>query len=138
MPFRNGAISYARFKVVGDTPNAPTAEMIESMRSCVVQPPSVGVPPETQAGFCAGRHVYDVDFEPDVMSFGPCLLFGMRLDTNRVPAELKKAYRAIAEQAAVVDSPTGMLTGSKRKPRRKKPMNSADGNSPKDDTASAG
>ena len=85
------------------------------MESCVVQPPSVGAPPETQAGFCAGRHVFDLQFDAETMSFGPSLLMGMRIDTNRVPAELKKAYRAIAEQAAAAESPTGYLNRAEKR-----------------------
>ena len=114
MPFRNGSISYARFRVIGDAPTAVDDALFDRLAEHTVQPPSVGAPPETQAGWCAGRHVFDASFDADTMLFGEHLLPGMRIDTNRVSAELRRAYRAMAESAFALNSPTGVLSRSER------------------------
>lgn len=98
MPFRSGSASYARHRVIGG-PAAVTAELLETLAEHVVRPASVGTPPEVQAGWTAGRHVFDQDFVPEVVVFGETLLIGMRVDVCRVPAELRRAYRALAEAA---------------------------------------
>lgn len=95
MPFRRNAVSYARFHVEGG-PAAVAAEVIEALQGHVLTPPSVGAPPEIQAGWVAGRHVFDEDFHPEAILFGDQVLFGMRLDRNRVPAEIRRAYFAMA------------------------------------------
>ncbi len=107
MPFRRNAVSYARFRVEGG-PDVVTSELAESLAGNVLRPPPVGAPPELQAGWVAGRHVFDEDFHPEAILFGDHLLFGMRLDRNRVPAEIRRAYFAMAaaekrDASALVD-----------------------------------
>lgn len=114
MPFRSGSVAYARFRLVGDVPTEANEALFDTLAAHTVQPPTIGAPPETIAGWCAGRHVFDVSFDADTMLFGRHLLLGMRLDTNRVPGELKRAYRAMAESAFTLNSPTGVLSRSER------------------------
>ncbi|MHC4948621.1 MAG: hypothetical protein ACYTG1_10200 [Planctomycetota bacterium] len=99
MGFRSGSVSYARFEVVGDAPASVGSDLIDALAGHVLVPPSVGAPPEVQAGWCAGQHVFDSTFDAHTVAFGERLLFGMRIDTNRVPAEIRRAHRAVAEAA---------------------------------------
>lgn len=114
MPFRHGSISFARFRLAGDVPTAADDALFDRLAEHTVQPPSVGAPPELQAGWCAGRHVFDASFDADTMLFGEHLLPGVRIDTNKVPAEIRKAYRAMAESAYAMNSPTGVLSRSEK------------------------
>jgi hypothetical protein len=98
MPFRSGSVGYARFEVVGRTPPTVVDEaLFARLREHLVQPPSVGEPKEVASGFCTGRHVFDGEFTYDACGFGGSLLAAMRLDTAKVPAEIKRAYRTMAE-----------------------------------------
>jgi hypothetical protein len=49
------------------------------------------------------------------VAFGETLLLGLRIDTNRLPAEIRRAYRAMAESARAAASETGLV--SKREKR---------------------
>ena len=117
MPFHSGSIAYARFAVRGG-PTAVTNEVLDELAANVLTPPAIGAPPETQAGWVAGRHVFDTSFDPEAVVFGETLLFGMRIDTNRVPAELRRAYFAMAQQAMAAASPTGIVSGREKKAAR--------------------
>jgi hypothetical protein len=108
MPFHQGSVSYARFRVVGG-PDEPSHDLLESMADHVLRPSSVGEPPEIESGWTAGRHLLDHDFGSDQVLFGDALLFGLRIDVNRVPGELRRAYRVMAEQARAGASPTGRI-----------------------------
>jgi len=108
MPFHQGSVSYARFRVVGG-PDEPSHDLLESMADHVLRPSSVGEPPEIESGWTAGRHLLDHDFASDQVLFGGALLFGLRIDVNRVPGELRRAYRVMAEQARAGMSPTGRI-----------------------------
>ncbi len=114
MPFRSGSVSYARLRV-SSGPTEVTTALLEMLAEHTMRPPSVGAPPELQHGWVAGRHVYDDQFDPEVVAFGDTLLFGMREDVCRVPGEVRRAYRAMAEQARSAASPTGFLNRSEKR-----------------------
>lgn len=107
MPFRSGSVSYARFQVSGASTAAPSTvdeALLEQLAEHVARAPEVGVPPEVHAGWCAGRHVLDEGFDWETCGFGSSLLAGIRIDVNRVPAELRRAYVAMAEGEHVARS----------------------------------
>ena len=88
-------MSFARFRVSGG-PKAISERVLEDLRDHAIAAPGVGAPPEVQAGWVAGRHVLDTELDADAVVFGDQLVFGLRVDTNRLPAELRRAYRAMA------------------------------------------
>jgi len=115
MPFRSGSVSYRRFRVSSDVQRGVDDALLGELAANVLTPPSVGAPPELQAGFVAGRHVLDESFERGVCAYEHLLLAGVRIDVNRMPSELRRAYRAIEESARAAASPTGFLSrGEKR------------------------
>ncbi|MBT8484370.1 MAG: hypothetical protein KJO43_02250 [Phycisphaerae bacterium] len=97
MPFRQGVIAYARFRV-HDGPRVVDSALLDALEEHALRPASVGTPPELQAGWTAGRHVYDTTYDAETIVFGERLLFGLRLDTNRVPASIRQAYVAMAQE----------------------------------------
>ncbi|MFG0252017.1 MAG: hypothetical protein ACF8NJ_03995, partial [Phycisphaerales bacterium JB038] len=109
MPFRSGSVSYARFKTIGDAPKAATQEVLDALADNVISESAL-LAVETQFGWTTGVHLYDTNFDRDTVVVGPCLLLAMRLDTNKVPAEIKRAYRAMAESARAQDSVTGFIS----------------------------
>ncbi|MCP3905375.1 MAG: hypothetical protein GY715_17240 [Planctomycetes bacterium] len=98
MPFRTGTVAFARFRVSGG-PHALTPSVLESLAAGVMAESGVGSPPEVQAGWISGRHVFDTTFDPDATVFGDSALFAIRVDTNRVPAEIRRAFRLMAVSA---------------------------------------
>lgn len=99
MPFRSGSVSYRRLRVVGDAPAAPDEALFATLAEHPVRLPSVGEPPEIASGFCTGRHVFDGNYSHDACAFGAALLAAMRIDVAKVPSEIRRAYRVMAEDA---------------------------------------
>ncbi len=137
MPIRSGTVSYRRFRIApaagqaGDAKASGAASgatggfggaaddaLLATLAENTLRPPSVGAPPEIQAGFVAGRHVLDETFEPGICAFGSRVVAGVRVDINRMPPELRRAYRAIEEQSRSVSSPTGFLSRGERRQAR--------------------
>ncbi|MHC5003237.1 MAG: hypothetical protein ACYTJ0_08945, partial [Planctomycetota bacterium] len=108
MGFRTGRVSYARFAVTGG-PEAVSADVLGALAGGQIRVSNLGAPSEIESGWVAGRHVLDADFSEQVVVYGDALLFGLRLDTNRVPAEIRTAYRAMAEEARRSEHPTGAV-----------------------------
>ena len=86
----------------------------ERLSQHTMKPGTLGEPQQQEFGFCAGRHVFDEEFSALNNAFGDAVLLGMRIDTNKVPAEIKRAYRAMAERVYMEDSATGFLSRRER------------------------
>jgi hypothetical protein len=104
MAFSAGAVSFGRFYISGQVPKEVDEKLLASLREHLLKESEIGAAPEEEYGFCGGRHVWDatIGFETNVYAEAVCL--AMRVDTNRVPAEVKKAYQLTAEESAGRDS----------------------------------
>src|SRR5688572_23702786 len=97
MPFDSGSISFTRFKVVGDSPKAPDEATLERFSALALREEEL-TSNEVEYGWCGGRHVLDEHFHFAHNVFSECFSIGFRIDTNKVPSEIKKAYVALEEQ----------------------------------------
>ena len=96
MPYAAGSLSFQRFAVAGRAPKAVTEDLLAKARADAL----VEGGEEEEHGWCGGRHLLDAAFDFDSCVFNDCLHLGLRVDTNRPPAPLKRAYVALEEQAA--------------------------------------
>src|SRR5579862_3301663 len=114
MSFSSGSVSFRRFAVEGVT-RAADQELLDLLSEHALRPADIGIPPEVEYGFCGGRHVLDDHFSFDKNVFADCLSFALRIDTSRVPAELKRAYEAMEEEAVAAGNPSGFISKKQRK-----------------------
>ncbi|MEM9066636.1 MAG: hypothetical protein AAGB51_14250 [Planctomycetota bacterium] len=112
MPSPRGQVSFCRLRVVGPETESVGSDELSLLSDHTLQTTDIGVPSETEFGWCGGEHVYDERFEQAKNSLlaGRVGWFGLRLDTNRVPAEIKRALRAQHERALLAESETGFLS----------------------------
>ncbi len=115
MPFRSGSISYALFRVSstrsggggegsgGAAPAAADASLLDRLAEHTLKESGIGEPQPMEFGWCGGRHVLDEAFDPEHVVFDDGLLFGLRVDVNRIPGEIRRAYLAQAQQAMATD-----------------------------------
>ncbi|MCA9284433.1 MAG: hypothetical protein KDA22_04410 [Phycisphaerales bacterium] len=115
MSFRSGSVSYSRFRVFGEAPAALDESFLKRLADHMIRPTPGTAPPEVEAGWTAGRHILDGGFTSDGCLFGPTLLAGVRVDTNRVPTEVRRAYRALAESERAAATETGFLSRGERR-----------------------
>ncbi len=101
MGFRAGSIAYRRFSVLSDPPTLESA-LLERIRKHILSDVDGIKPGESACGWTGGRHLFDISFSPDSILFGSGLLLGFRIDSVRVPPEIKKAYIAMAEESHLV------------------------------------
>lgn len=115
MPFHSGKVSFCRLRVEGDAPSAPDDAALSILTEHRFRETEIGTPDEVEVGFVTGEHILDTAFGYEKNGFGDALLFAMRMDTHKVPAELKKAYRQQQEQAAAAGSPTGFVSKAEKR-----------------------
>lgn len=116
MPFDSGRVTFCRFAVHGDAPSMADDTTLATLAENAFEAQDIGAPAEIESGWITGRHIYDTQFAYDKNAFGGAasdlLLFALRVDTNKIPAEVKQAHLRIQEQAMAEqkDNPTGFLS----------------------------
>src|SRR5439155_17504777 len=98
MGFAAGSVSFARFAVVGEHPRQIEQSILDRFSELTLESGEYGVPEEVEYGWCGGRHILDRHFTFEHNVYADALHFAMRIDTNRVPSELKHAYQAIEDR----------------------------------------
>src|SRR4051794_30578327 len=115
MGFASGSLSFRRFAVVGTSPKAPDQELLDKLVEHALRPGEFGVPEETEYGWSGGRHVLDASFGFEHNVFADAVHFALRVDTNKVPGDLKKAYQMIEEEAVAATNPSGFISKEQKK-----------------------
>ncbi len=115
MGFASGSVSFRRFAVVGKQPKQFDQAVLDKLSEFALQLGEYGVPDEVEYGWCGGRHVLDGKFTFEHNVFAEALHFAMRVDTNRVPGELKKAYQMIEEEAVAANNPSGFISKKQKR-----------------------
>lgn len=115
MSFTSGRVSFVRFRVTGDAPAAADDTALSILKEHAFVETPIGAPDEIEAGFITGEHILDTQFTYEKNGFGQCLLFALRIDTHKVPAEIKQAYKKINEQAAAEGNPSGFASKTQKR-----------------------
>lgn len=110
MGFASGSISFRRFAVVGQAPASVDQDMLELLETHALRERDLGVPEEEEYGWSGGRHVLDASFSFENNVYADALLFGLRVDTNKVPGDLKKAYAFVEEESVAKNNPSGFIS----------------------------
>lgn len=121
MSFTQGRVTFCCFKVVGDAPKTVDEAMLSIFAEHRFRETEIGTPDEVEVGFVTAEHLLDTDFTFEKAAYGvgglpgSAALLAMRMDTHKVPADVKQAYRKINEQAAAAGSPTGFASKSEKR-----------------------
>ncbi len=121
MAFDSGRVSFVRYRihpVGGELPPSVTQELLDRLSENAFADTPIGAPDEIEAGWITGDHLFDTQFTYEKNGFGNLLLFALRIDTNRVPSEIKQAYRRINEQSLASGNPSGFISKDQKKDAR--------------------
>jgi len=126
MSFQSGRVSFSRFLVNGKAPAAADENLLDILAQHAFRETEIGTPQEIESGWVTGEHIYDTRFTYEKNIFGPAgaagagtmLLFAIRIDTNTVPADIKRAIKQMNEQAAAEASHTGHASKQEKKDAR--------------------
>jgi hypothetical protein len=114
MAFSNGLISMSRFAVAGDGPATPDQELLDKLEAHAMKVED-GIVEELAWGWNGGRHVLDNRFDFERNIFNDSASFALRVDTNRVPAELRQAYKIMEEETVAAANPSGFISKKQKK-----------------------
>jgi len=121
MSFHRGRVTWCKYFLSGDGPKTVDDTLLAILADHGFRETEVGAPDEVEAGFVTGDHLFDAQFTYEKCGFGPgsnLVLFAMRIDTHKVPPEVKHAYRKQNELAAASQNPSGFASKAQKRDAR--------------------
>lgn len=114
MGFLSGRMSFDRFRVDSPELRKFTEKHVEQLKHFdIAQAGEPGLD-ETHVGFAGGDHLLDAGFSFEKNVFEDVLHCGVRIDTTKVPAALRKAWLALETAAVTGGDPGRRLTKAER------------------------
>lgn len=119
MGFSSGRVSFCRFAVSGSkSPAQVTQALLDTLAANAFADTPIGAPGEIESGWTAGEHLFDQQFNFEKNVFGTMLFFAIRIDTHKVPSDLKNAYRKVHEHAFAAQNPSGFASKDQKRQAR--------------------
>ncbi len=115
MGFLNGRVSFVRYQVSGGSP-LPFDEDILQLASNHAIGRRVDVDPAdgVHYGWSGGGHVLDMTFDLLKNIINDVVHIGLRIDADKIPSDLLKAYTEIELEARAAQNPSGRPTKAQR------------------------
>ena len=115
MGFLNGRVTYVRYRVGGEGPLPFGEEHLEWVQRHAIGRHGVGEPADGIAsGWAGGNHVLDLSFDPAKNIVNDALHLALRIDTDKIPGDLLRAYTRIETDARAQFNPSGRPTKAQR------------------------
>jgi hypothetical protein len=118
MGFFSGRLTFARYRVNGPSPGIFGAEHLERLEGHAIGSQRVASPDGVEVGWTAGDHILDTRFDLAKNVVNETLHFCLRVDQQKVPGDLLRAYTAVELQAAAEKNPSGRPSARQRREAR--------------------
>lgn len=93
----------------------PDEALLQKLADHALKPTEIGVPEDVEWGWMGPRHIFDTQFDFENCVFNDCVHFAIRIDTNKVPGEIKQAYLQIEEAAVAANNPSGFISKAQKR-----------------------
>ncbi len=115
MGFVSGRISFVRYRVSGDSPLPFDSDLLEKIEEHAIGKHSLGEAQDgVTTGWGGGEHVLDTTFTLEKNILEDALHLAIRIDTDKIPGELLRAYTQMELDARAALNPSGKPTRSQR------------------------
>ena len=115
MGFFSGRLSFARFRINGQAPGLFGPEHLERLEGFQIGKNRTASSDGVEVGWIAGDHILDTGFDLAKNIINDTLTFGLRVDANKVPPDLMRAYTAIELKALASKNPSGLPSNRQRR-----------------------
>ena len=107
MGFFNGRVTFLRFQVDGPNPRLFTDEHLGRLEEFQAGRQKIASADGVDVGWTAGEHILDVDFQPIKNIVNDMLSFDLRVDVDKLPNDLMKAYYTVDLKALSSQNSSG-------------------------------
>src|SRR5947199_6829715 len=118
MGFFSGRVTCCRYRVSGRSPRAFGPEHLEQLGAHAIGKQRLASADGVEAGWIAGDHILDTRFDLAKNIVNDTLQFALRVDAQKVPADLLRAYTAVELEGLVAGNPSGFPSARQRREAR--------------------
>jgi hypothetical protein len=118
MGFFSGRLTFSRYRVDGPSPGLFGPEHLERLAAHAIGRARVASPDGVEVGWTAGDHILDTRFDLAKNVVNESLNFCLRVDQQKIPADLLRAYMAAELEAAAEKNPSGRPSARQKREAR--------------------
>jgi len=115
MGFFSGRATFLRFKVHGANPKRFGQDHLDRLTAHKAGRQRIAAADGVEAGWAGGDHVLDTDFELAKNVVNDTLHFDLRIDVDKLPADLMRAYTAVELKTLAAENPPGLPSGRQKR-----------------------
>ena len=120
MGFFSGRVTFVRCRVNGPAPGMFGPEHLERLQGLAIGTKRMASSDGVEVGWTAGDHILDASFELEKNIVNDALHFCLRVDSQKIPSDLVRAYAAVELKALAESNPSGIPSaGQKREARQR-------------------
>jgi recombination associated protein RdgC len=118
MSFFNGRVTMSRYSVIGPTPLEFDENHLGRLTDYAVGKQRIASADGTEVGWIASDHILDTDFTREKNIINDLLFFSLRIDTEKFPSDMLKAYYLHDLKAMSSDNPSGRPSARQKREAR--------------------
>jgi hypothetical protein len=115
MGFLSGGATYLRFRVLGTKPRHFGEDHLIRLHNHQAGTQRLASADGIECGWTAGDHVLDTDFQPVKSIINDALHFELRVDQDKLPSDLLKAYTSVELKALSANNPSGLPSARQKR-----------------------
>jgi hypothetical protein len=118
MGLLSGPIAFETYHAGGQKTRQFGPKHVETLEQFAIGQVETSSTDQAIVGFLAGKHLFDVDFDLEKNVIGDALHCDLRIDTNQIPAAIRRAWMQMELAAVTADAPGGRPTKAQRQEAR--------------------
>jgi hypothetical protein len=118
MGFFSGRVTFARYRVNGPSPGMFGPDHLERLEAHAIGKQRVAAADGVEVGWTAGDHILDTDFALEKNIVNDALHCCIRIDVQKLPADLMRAYAQVELQALAAANPSGIPSARQKREAR--------------------
>src|SRR5947209_7012663 len=118
MGFFTGRVTCMRFRVTGQARRTFRPEDLDKLAAHAIGRQRVATKDGSQAGWLAGDHILDTKFDLAKNLVNDALHFALRIDQQKVPADLLRAYAQVELEGLAAKNPSGLPSARQKREAR--------------------
>jgi hypothetical protein len=118
MGFFSGRVTFARYRVKGRSPRLFGPEHLGRLQSKAIGSARAVAADGVEVGWTAGGHVLDTAFDLAKNVVNDTLHFSLRVDTQKLPADLLRAYAQVELEKLAAGNPSGIPSSRQKREAR--------------------
>ncbi|QVL31999.1 hypothetical protein KIH39_24715 [Telmatocola sphagniphila] len=118
MGFFSGRVTFTRFKLTGKAPQLFDETQLELLANNAAGRQRLVSADGIETGWTAGAHILDTNFELAKNIINDMLFFSLRIDQQKLPSDLLRAYYSVDLQALSANNPSGKPSARQKREAR--------------------